>query len=143
MARLNYKNLYYFRYRPKGAEDGSLHEYDRSPLVIFLDVQGKHALGVNLHWIPKSERLAFVKIVWDMADKIGTGTRKKIVPRLLYKTVKHNPRLAKIALNAIRSYIIPRISGMKVIPPEHWNKVLGNPRFRDRKVKSGGTGYNK
>lgn len=134
MARLNYKDIYYFRYKAKGAETKSLHVYDRNPLVIFLEVRSKVALGVNIHWIPRNFRRAFLQTVLATADKIGNGPRKKIILRLLYASIKSNPKLSKMALGAIRIYIIQRISGMKMVPPEKWNTIIGNPKYRERKL---------
>lgn len=133
-TRLNHNDLYFFRYKAKGAETGKLHAYDKAPLVIFLSIGRGHHIGINLHWIPRGQRRAFLDTVLKVSKKVGKGSRRRIVPRIYYETVKTHPQLRKIALFALRSYLTPRMSNVQRIPVEFWDKVLGNPRYRSRKA---------
>lgn len=129
---LKYSNLYFFRYKALGAEQNKIHVYDQAPLAIFLDIGRGSVLGVNLHWIPPGQRRAFLDTILKLSKEIGKGSRKRIVPRLYYETVKSHPGLRRHALRAIRRYLTNRITNVQPIPNEFWDKVLGNPRYRSR-----------
>lgn len=133
-SKLNKENLYYFRYKAKGAQMKTLHAYDRAPLVIFLHITSKYALGVNIHWIPRNYRRPFLELIESISRKVGKGKFQRFIPKLYYKMFKTNTLLGKYGLHGLRMYIPARMSSVKVIPPELWDKVIGNPRYRERKV---------
>lgn len=125
--------LYSFRYVAKGFQEGTLDEYDASPLTIVLDIYTKqrksdkktvsYMLGINLHWLNKNQK----KKIWQYLNEKYFDAATRITKRstyqkirkfqLLYSHIKSDATLKPIlANNALRLYIIKRMSTVKVIP---------------------------
>jgi len=130
---LSVSKIYYFFYHAKG--EGELEVYDKNPLVIPLDIYmktikngetNKYLLAVNFHWIKntKQRQLIFnhiLSIYGNSSIKISTSNKsvniKKL--RLLYQNIKSDPYL-KPCLNAIRLYIVDRITSLKIVPMKYY-----------------------
>ena len=48
-------NVYFFGYNPKYWKD--MEFYDLFPLVLILGISGKHIYGLNLHYLPRKQRM--------------------------------------------------------------------------------------
>lgn len=107
-GRFEYSKIYYFRYTP--IDLNKIHIYDQYPQVIFMDIRGVTALGINLHWIPGALRPKFVAVINEMKKKAINES----LFRLWYRTVKYNPPL-QFAMRAIRRYYISHCTNIKVV----------------------------
>jgi hypothetical protein len=128
--KLEYNSLYYFRYKPVG--EGSLIVYDRTPLVMILDVRQNSILGLNFHWIPKAHKLEFFDSIREIMAKTHTVHKKKERMRLTYKLLQ-KPKF-KVGLQAIRMYYNDGITMLKNIPEAQWDIAMGISQLRARKV---------
>ncbi|NCP97778.1 hypothetical protein GW796_05995 [archaeon] len=123
--KLNPEKLYNFKYTPKGL--GKLEEYDKNPLIFVLDIQEPYLLAVNVHWIPKNHKFKFLEDLQEIMGKtIGRGKKRQRF-KLVYTMLKKRPYKAGIL--AVRKYIIKNITGIKEVPQEKWNYVLGIDRY--------------
>lgn len=113
-GRFEYSKIYYFRYTP--IDLNKVHIYDQYPQVIFLDIRGNTALGINLHWIPGALRYKFVQVIIEMRKK----SINQSLFRLWYNVIKYNPSL-NFSLQAIRRYYIGHCTNIKVI--EAWEMI--------------------
>jgi hypothetical protein len=121
-----YNNVYYFRYAPATIE--KIHIYDQYPLVIFLEIKGQVALGVNTHWIPGPLRAKFIQVILEMRNKCITES----LFHLWYRTIKYTPQLS-FALGAIRKYYLSHCSNIKIIPQEQWDTLtLSHSLYKGR-----------
>lgn len=131
MAKFNYSNMYYFHYNPKYKE--ILPEYDKTPLVLFLNVGNTHSLGINFHWIPLRFRPKLISYINKMSVKI---INKKYLSRITYELLKNHPVLKTFGMQAIRLYINKRISNISTIPPEKINQfLLLRPKYISHKIR--------
>ena len=116
-VKLQYKNIYFFRYKAKG--EGKLHVYDQAPLVIFLDIRRNDALGINIHWIPRNKRQQFIDLVLELSEKVIQKKIVRYLPRLYYLQVKNNPILSENKFSRIITQILVVILYVKpIIKPQ-------------------------
>lgn len=128
-SKIAHGSMFYFRYtKPAGL--GTLHVFDKAPLVIPLDWNRKSMLAVNVHWLPPGMRMTLIKQVLAVAEQKRNG---KKLPKLLYAMVRHDPRF-RFAMQAIRRYHIGRITNWTEIPSERWEHALGMARYKARKA---------
>lgn len=119
--KLDPEKMYNFKYTPKGL--GTLNQYDRSPLIFILDIQGDTLLAVNIHWIEKGKRFQFIEDVKEIMGKtIGAGKRRERI-RLFYTMLK-KPKF-KAGMLAVRRYIVANISNIVEVQKHKWDYVLG------------------
>lgn len=128
MARLQYDNLYFFRYKNPTSR---LKKWDTAPLAIPLDITGKSLLAVNLHWIPKNEQADFVEFILKFFVGTKRIGRKRVKLRLFYGVLKAK---APKYLIAIRRYHISGMTGVVEIPKEQWPRILKKRQYK-AKVK--------
>lgn len=131
---MNYNHFYAFRYKAKG--EGKLEVYDKTPLIIILDIQGDSILGLNFHWIPQKDRKEFYENVVEIMKKTkSVGQRQKRV-RLTYQMLR-KPKF-RAGLSGIRLYLLEGITQLKELKPEQMDIILGRYgryfEFRMRKV---------
>lgn len=108
-----FTNMLFIKYDAKNKE----MKYDKTPLILSLDVSRGYVLGLNLHWCPVPLRVTFLKVLMKAnQNAIKKGTSLKIT----YKIVK--PLIMSLGLGpVIRLYIRNRISRRGVIiPPGLW-----------------------
>jgi len=123
-----YDKIYYFRYTP--IDLNKIHIYDQYPQVIFMDIRGQTALGINLHWIPGALRYKFVQVIIEMRKK----SINESLFRLWYRTVKYTPPLS-FALQSVRKYYVSHCTNIKevvnweMIP---YTQVLYKARYLQR-----------
>jgi hypothetical protein len=117
-SRLTLGNMYLFAYpNPKWKQ--KLPWWDMLPLIILLGVHDGYVHGINVHHIPWSYRIKFVREVME---------RKAKRKRLLYKDIKRAWNAAKIpaayAYLAYRTYIYDLIpTNFKMFDYEDWKPV--------------------
>lgn len=127
-GRFEYSKIYYFRYTP--IDLTKIHIYDQYPQVIFMDIRGSSALGINLHWIPGALRPKFVEVINEMKKR----SINENLFRLWYRSVKYNPAL-NFSLDAIRRYRISNCTNIKVVSvweTIRYTEVLYKARFLQR-----------
>lgn len=123
--RLDPEGLYNFKYTPKGL--GTLEKFDHNPLIFVLDIQGDYLLAVNVHWIPKNHKFKFLVDLQDIMGKtVGRGKKKQRF-KLIYTMLKKRPYKAGIL--AVRKYLVKNITGLREVPKEKWDYVLGIDRY--------------
>ena len=129
-SRLRLGNLYLWYY-PDPKTKAKLDVYDQLPLVILLDIpSGKYILGINLHYIPWTKRLQFIKSLQSKGTKIK------------YSDIRKAWRNAKIptayANLAIRKYLVNRIaSNIRIFeePDDQYNIVKNVlPEFKKKQM---------
>ena len=118
-AKLQLGNLLCWVYNAK--TKATLPVWDKLPLVILLDIpKRKYILGINVHFIPWTYRINFVKSLQ------ANGTKVK------YKDIKRAWQEAKIpgayASLAIRKYLLNRIqSNIKIFrDPKDQMEIVKN-----------------
>lgn len=124
MNNLSFDNIYSFSYTDPKTK---LHVWDARPLVFVLDInpRKKSFLAINLHWIPKKYRDDLLQEMIKIIEK-KDSSRNKV--RLTYGLLlKHKYRHA---LQAIRRYIITRVTNIEMIPHKKWDKVLKIKRYK-------------
>jgi len=86
-------------------------QFDKNPLVLSLGLSkqnNKHFLGLNLHWLPESQRVLVASLIIEMLDKN---------PNLMYDDVK--PLIKRFEKSPIlRRYAIRRVSQKVIQMPE-------------------------
>jgi len=130
----NREGMYSFSYKPIGL--GKLSVYDRKPLIFILDISGGILLGLNIHWIPRNQRQAFIDNVEEIMGKTvikANGKRERI--KLIYTLLKE--RRFKNGMQAVRKYYLNHCSAIQEVAKTKWNQVLGIPRYdSDKRLKS-------
>lgn len=131
---LDYNRLYYFRY--KAVLEGQLHVYDKTPLIFIIDVRPTSILAVNLHWIPKKDRLEFFDNVLEIMEKTHKVVKRKERKRLTYELLK-KPKF-RVGMQAIRMYYVKGMTQIKDLSERDWNIIIGKygriSQYRMRKV---------
>lgn len=129
---LDYNHFFNYTYNPKLKE--ILPEYDKRPLVYFLDIGQTTSLGINLHWIPFMMRFKFTNFLIGL-NKKGLMTRKKY-KRIVYTVMKNNPAL-RPALQGIRRYYNNRMSNIRILDIKDMkNFKQVSIKYPARKVKN-------
>jgi hypothetical protein len=130
--KISLNKLYYFRYNnPKGL--GVLPVFDRAPLVCPIGVKDGFFLGVNLHWVEKTQRKKFFKFIqlrFEKHTKDLSKTKIKNFPMILYKEMKTLKTFAK-GLGAIRKYIIKRMTKVTEVLETEYIHIF-TPKYRSR-----------
>lgn len=111
--KLNYNNLYTFRYNPISL--GKIEVFDKTPVIVLLNIDRDSILAVNFHWIqPKHERLEFFYNVMDIIQNNISEAKKQQRYRLTYELLK-KPKYRQ-GLQAIRMYYLSGITALKMVP---------------------------
>lgn len=131
---INYNFAYYFRYKAIG--EGKLHVYDKTPLIFVLDIRPDSILGINLHWIPRKDRVEFVENVLEIMKKTNSFSKRKERQRLTYQMLR-KPKF-RAGLLGIRMYYNMGMTQIKEIKPEQMGIIVGRYgrffEYRMRKV---------
>lgn len=130
ITKLDYNKLYYFRYMPKGY--GKLEVYDRTPLIMVLDVRKDNVLALNFHWLPRKDKLELFDSIREIMTKTHMVSKRRERMRLTYQLLK-KPKY-RVGLQAIRMYYVNGISQLKDIPEKQWDISMGISQLRARKV---------
>lgn len=124
--------LYFFYYDPKTKAD--LPYYDRFPLVLALDIQPDHFMGLNLHYLPIRYRIAFLDKLMDYAvlDKNNEIQRMRITYDILSASrqlKEFKPCLKKYLVGHVRSKIL-------AVQPDEWEVAAFLPIQQFRKASA-------
>lgn len=115
--------MYIFEYSPK-LNAKQLPLYDRFPLVIVLEVTSNKMVGINLHYIPRKQRIKlFEKIL-----------NSKVSANNIRKNTKININM-KVPPQLIKAYIPKGIKGNLIeIDANEWVTAINLPtaQFIDR-----------
>jgi hypothetical protein len=108
--------MFLLSYTPKTIQ--KLPYFDRFPLVFILNIQSDGFLGINLHYLPPSERAVLMKALLHIQsnnDKMDESTRLK----LSYKTMKSfaESRRARVC---IKKYLYSNVETIGLIPADEW-----------------------
>jgi hypothetical protein len=122
IMKLDYNNLYYFRYKAIGEKTG-ISVYDKTPLVFPLSFRDNAMIGLNIHWIPKKERAVLFNELVEIIKKTYTTSRGKERTRLTYELLKRKGFKTAIQYG-IRMYYISGISQLKNIKETQWNIIV-------------------
>lgn len=123
-----YNKLYFFRYNNPATPN--LPVWDKAPLVIPLEVKGNSMLGVNIHWIPREQRREFMEFLIEYFGVNDSNTLRRKKVRILYESLKRGK--VRWALVAIRRYHINRITSMREVPKDRWDRVLKLPQYKSK-----------
>ena len=115
--------MFMFRYSPK--TKSTLPYWDAFPLIISLDYQPKHILGLNLHYLPPRYRNVFFAQLLSKVNDRSMSEDARILAT--YAMLKQSMRF-RYFQPCIKKYIINRVrSKVVVVPPEHWNIAINLP----------------
>jgi len=138
--KLDYNKVYNFRYKAIG--EGTLHVYDKTPLIFILDLQPKMILGLNMHWINRKDRIELYENIMEIMSKTDKINKKIERSRLTYALLQ-KPKF-RTGLVGIRKYYLDGITQLKSHTPEQMAVILGRYgkyfEYRMRKVYKR-TGY--
>ena len=115
--------MFMYRYSPK--TKSTLPYWDAFPLVISLDYQPKHILGLNLHYLPPRYRNVFFAQLLSKVNDRSMSEDARILAT--YAMLKQSMRF-RFFQPCIKKYLINRVrSKVVVVPPEHWNIAINLP----------------
>jgi hypothetical protein len=113
---------------------GKLDVFDKSPLVVPLGISIGYLIGINLHWIEKTERKKFFKFAYlryqKAISKITSKSALAKFPFVLYTEMKKLKTFQK-GLGAIRKYIISRITSLIEVPESEYPNIF-TTKYRAR-----------
>lgn len=124
-----YNKLYFYRYKSIEGKNYKGNVYDRSPLMIPLEIGKNIILGINLHWIPIKARKEFVQFVIKLVQKSKENKKFKSF-RLYYQLVKNDKTIGPFAMKAIRKYYVKNMTKAVEIEVKDWEKTLTNIKFK-------------
>jgi len=115
--------MYLFRYDPKGKD--TLPFYDVNPLIITLWTEGKHFMGLNLHYLPPRLRIVFLNklMAYATSEKLNERTRMKLTYDLLA-----GASTLKMFRPTIKKYLFSHVrSKFALIPADQWAMAVSLP----------------
>jgi len=83
-------------------------KFDKNPLVMSLGLakdNKKHFYGINIHWMPKNQRILLASLLTEMLDKKGGELDYNDVKPLLKKFEK-SPILRRYAIRGVSPKVI-------------------------------------
>lgn len=114
-----------FQYRPKDKPKF----YDRFPIVIVLDFKGRNLLGLNLHYIPPTDRLRILALMNTLIFNPKEPSMQKTRIRIL--SLLNKQIFTKYLGTAVNYYTVENIVGRpKITAPEEWTHFAFLPLFR-------------
>ncbi len=116
-TKLKLGNLFLYAYDPK--HKAILEVYDKLPLIVLLGIpKGKYIIGINLHFIPWTYRISFIKSIQNKNFRV-----KYIDILKAWKKAKIPGSYLKLA---IRKYLVNRIqTNIKIFDnPEDQLKIV-------------------
>ena len=115
--------MFMYRYSPK--TKSKLPYWDAFPLIISLDYQPKHILGLNLHYLPPRYRNVFFAQLLSKVSNRSMSEDARILAT--YAMLKQSMKF-KYFQPCIKKYIINRVrSRVVVVPPEYWSIAVNLP----------------
>jgi len=115
--------LFFFYYDPKGK--ATLPYYDRFPLVIPLELYPDGFLGLNLHYLPLSYRIAFLDKLMDYAVLGDEGEIMRV--RISYDILTASRRFKEFK-PCIKKYLTSHIQTKLVaVKPDEWQNAAFMP----------------
>lgn len=131
-GRFQVGGLYFFYYDPKTKDD--LPYYDRFPLVLVLEQYPDGFLGLNLHYLPVSYRLAFLDKLMPFAVLDNNDDIKRM--RVTYDILSASKRYKEFR-PCIKRYLHGHLqSKILTVQPNEWEVACHLPlqQFRKEKV---------
>jgi hypothetical protein len=120
VSKFKIGGLYFFYYEAKGAD--KLPYYDRFPLVIPLERYTDGFLGLNLHYLPLSYRVAFLDKLMDYADQGEQGEIMSM--RISYDILSASKRLKEFK-PCVKRYLTNQVqSKLVAVEPEQWQNAI-------------------
>lgn len=123
--------IYYMRYT---AQHKNTHVWDANPLVIFLHVDKKSALGINLHWIPDKYKFTVYSYILQLSKVKINKNIIKYKFKLFYELVKNDKLLRNYAILGIRRYLYSGIKLIQTIPDSQIKNVLKIKKYNTLKM---------
>jgi hypothetical protein len=115
--------LFFFYYDPKGK--ATLPYYDRFPLVIPLELYPDGFLGLNLHYLPLSYRIAFLDKLMDYALQGDAGEVMSM--RISYDILNASRRLKEFK-PCVKRYLTSHVqSKLLAVEPNEWQTAVALP----------------
>jgi hypothetical protein len=122
--------LYAFYYDPKGKTD--LPYYDIFPMVLVLDVHDDGFMGLNLHYLPFSYRVAFLKKLMNYAVLGADNEIQRL--RVSYDILSASKRLKEFK-PCLKKYLYGHVkSKLLAIQPEEYQIAALLPLQQFRKA---------
>jgi hypothetical protein len=114
-----------FQYRPKT----KVKFYDRFPLVIVLEFNGRNMLGLNLHYVPPQDRIKLILLMNSVLFNKNERDFQKVRVRVL--SLLNKQIFAKYLGTAVNYYTASSIIGKpKITTPEEWSRFAFLPVFK-------------
>jgi len=115
----DFKRKYTGKKQPKNFKPGAMitfkydaiddtKKFDKNPLVISLGLakdNNKHFYGLNMHWMPKNQRVLLASLVTEMLDKKNGKLEYEDVKPLMIK-FKKSPILRRYAIRRVSQKVI-------------------------------------
>lgn len=114
-----------FHYRPKT----KVKFYDRFPLVIVLQFNGRNMLGLNLHYVPPIDRIKLILLMNSLLFNKNEQDFQKVRVKIL--SLLNKQIFAKYLGSAVNYYDATSIVGKpKITTPEEWSRFAFLPVFK-------------
>lgn len=125
-SRLVLFNMYYFKYKAKGYELGTLPWYDKNPLNMMIGYNpngqaggsGGLFMGINLHYVPITVRKQFI---YDVVKSNERRLLSQRPPVFEYDWIKN--RWPEV-IPGLKSYIPQRMGKLSRIPIVDWESAV-------------------
>jgi hypothetical protein len=115
--------LYFFSYDPK--HKNKLPLYDSYPLVFPIERYADGFLGINLHYLPFSERQFMLKKLLELRTNNNLTKNTKL--RLTYDVLSSARRL-RLLIPCVKRYLSGHVRSPFIeIPSEEWGNVINLP----------------
>lgn len=103
--------MFFYTYDAKGKDE--LPYWDKFPLILLLEDQGNHFLGLNFHYLDYETRLKIISNIPASYDK----TKNMKTANITYSQVKSSSKYKDLKQYCIKKYIKNNVVG-KILPVE-------------------------
>ena len=118
--------MYFFSYDPKTKE--TLPFYDQFPLVIPIEKYSDGFLGLNLHYISPTQRIALLSKLYALLNNKNFNETTKL--RISYDILSGASRFKEFA-PCVKRYLYPHLRSKIIeIPPSDWEIAVFLPTER-------------
>ena len=118
--------MFLFNYNPKGKD--TLQYYDRFPVVVVLEINATHMLGLNFHYLPYRERAILMQRMYVQYLNNEEFDETTFFRNISYDKLSGASTKLKYFKPCLKRYINNNIVGRMVkIHPAEWDIVLQLP----------------
>lgn len=120
--------LYVFKYDAKTKE--KLEMWDKYPLCMVLEKKLDGFLGLNLHYLPRRQRMVLLNSFRKFQDEynIEQGTGKGVSNWELFATSMNEANLGSLPKQCLKRYLLPYVRSKFVeIYPEEFDRAIQLP----------------